>query len=102
MDDYLTFIHRFSPTVSCTARIKDEPPAPGQSISWAFEWSGRPKRKHLSAYRQWVLSTNQVLADRWQKSILHALGTAADETELWQFKPGEPPKLAQKLNIGIP
>jgi hypothetical protein len=102
MDDYLTFIHRFSPTVSCTARIKDEPPVPGQNLAYAFEWMGKPKPKHLAAYRQWILATNQMLCDRWQKTILYALGTTEKETEFWAFKPGEPPKLAQKLNIGIP
>src|SRR6516225_1546235 len=101
MDDYLTFIHRFSPAVSCTARIKDEPPRPGQNLAYDFQWTGKPKPKHLAAYRRWILATNQTLCDRWQKTILYALGTTKHETEFWTFKPGEPPQLAQKLNVGI-
>jgi hypothetical protein len=102
MNDYLTFIHRFSRTVSCTARIKDEPLPPGQNVVFNFEWTGKPKPKHLTAYRQWALFLNQTVADRWGQTILYALGTASDETELWTFKPGQAPKLAKRLNVGIP
>ena len=102
MSDYLTFIHRFSPTVSCTVRIKDEPPISGQNLAYDFEWTGKPKRKHLAAYRQWILATNKLLCDRWKKTILYVLVTAPNQAEFWEFEPGQPPRLAQKLNVGIP
>jgi hypothetical protein len=101
-EGYLTFIHRFSRSLQCVARIKDEPPEPGQSPLWIFEWTGRPKPKHVNAYRQWALSVNQLLCDRWRQSILYCLGVKPNETEVWIFKPGEAPKLLKKLNIGIP
>jgi len=66
-----------------------------------FEWNGRLKRKHVSAYRQWLLVVNQTLSDHWQKSIFYALGTHHNRTELWRFTPGQTPRLVQKLNIGI-
>lgn len=98
----LTFIHRFSRSVQCEIRIKDEPPLPNAMFVLPCQWTGRPERKHLTVYRQWVLATNQLLANRWQTSILYALGTARDKTELWGFKPGQPPKLLQTLSVGIP
>lgn len=101
-DDYLTFVHRFSRTVAVTLRVKDEPPTPGQMFALPCEWSGRPKPKHIAAYRQWILVTNQLLAERWGKSILYALGTAPNRTEFWSFQPGQTPKLTKKLNVGIP
>jgi hypothetical protein len=71
-------------------------------LNLRFEWSGQPKREHLAPYRQFILSTVQILSDRWGATILYGLGTAADETELWSFEPGKAPRLVQKLNVGIP
>jgi hypothetical protein len=98
----LTFAHRFSPTVQCCVRVVDRPPEPGATLNLTFQWSGRPKRKHLGEYRRWILSTAQTLADRWEARILYALGVAANSTELWTFEPGKAPQLVQKLNVGIP
>ena len=101
-DDYLTFIHKFSRSVQCTLRIPNTPPAYGSMLTINMEWSGRIKRKHVPAYRQWILSTNQILCDRWETTMLYALGTHHNRTEVWSFKPGECPKLVDKLNVGIP
>lgn len=98
----LTFVHRFSRSVSCEMRVLNQAPRPGQSLTLDHEWTGRPKRKHLDAYRQWTLCTIQRLADRWQKRILYALGVAHDRTEFWAFEPGCAPKLLKILNCGIP
>lgn len=98
----LTFAHQFSTTVLCTVVVADRPPKPGAGLNLNFHWSGRPEPKHLAAYRQWILSTVQILADKWDAPILYALGVAADSTELWSFQPGKAPRLLQKLNAGIP
>ena len=98
----LTFAHRFSPTVQCSVRVDDQPPEPGAPLNLTFHWSGQPKREHLAPYRQWILSTVQILSDRWGVTILYGLGAAADATELWSFEPGKAPRLVQKLNVGIP
>jgi hypothetical protein len=98
----LTFVHRFGSGVTCTMRVDDKAPVPGTSHIRGLEWEGRPKPKHFRAYRQWILVTTQFLCDRWQARILYCLGTKPNETELWQFESGKPPKLAEKLNIGIP
>src|ERR1700724_2094274 len=98
----LTFAHRFSPTVQCCVRVSDQPPGPGAPLNLTFHWSGQPKRKHLATYRQWILSTVQILSDRWGATILYGLGTAADATELWSFEPGSAPRLLEKLSVGIP
>ena len=98
----LTFVHRFSRTVQCCVRVDDQPPEPGSGLNLRFEWSGRPKPKHIAAYRQWILGTVKILADRWDSRILYALGVAANSTELWTFEPGKAPQLVKKLNVGIP
>lgn len=100
--DYLTFGHRFSRSVQCTMRILDKPPEPHSRVDVDIEWTRRLKRKHIPAYRQWVLSTQQILADRWQMRMLYALGVAHNLTELWGFEPGGAPRLVEKLNVGIP
>jgi hypothetical protein len=100
--NYLIFIHRFSRSVQCEVRVPDHPPEPGSRNTLSFEWTGHLKRKHVPAYRQWILSTNQILADRWQITMLYALGTHLNRTELWQFKPGTAPTLLERLNVGIP
>jgi hypothetical protein len=74
-------------------------PDPGYLV---LEWSGKPKSKHLAAYRQWALFIHQTLADRWGERILYVLGTTANQTELWSFEPGRAPKLIKKLDVGIP
>ena len=99
---HLTFIHRFSRSVICELRVPDQAPPAGSRNVWSFEWTGRLRRKHVDAYRQWVLSTNQILSDRWQITMLYALGTHHNRTELWSFTPGKAPKLVEKLNVGIP
>jgi hypothetical protein len=97
----LTFVHRFSRTVQCELRIIDQPPQPGGQPTLRCEWLGKPKPKYIPEYRQWILSTHQFLADRWQQRVMYALGVARDHTELWIFEPGGTPKLLQKLNVGI-
>jgi hypothetical protein len=98
----LTFAHKFSPTVQCSVRVSDQPPEPGAGLNLRFEWSGQPKREHLAPYRQFILSTVQILSDRWGATILYGLGTAADSTEVWVFEPGKAPRLLEKLPVGIP
>jgi hypothetical protein len=98
----LRFIHRFSRTLSCEFQIPAAPPAPGQLLSPTCCWSGRPKPKHIPAYRQCALLVHQSVADQWQQRILYALGIAPDRTEIWPFEPGEPPKLLGKIKVGVP
>lgn len=95
------FIHRFSPSVQGEIRVPDQPPPKGQTVQLEHYWTGRPKRKHIPAYRQWVLFVTQSLADRWDYSILYGLGVAENLTELWRFEPGQAPKLIEKLPLGL-
>jgi hypothetical protein len=71
-------------------------------LSLEHEWTGRPKRKHLDAYRQWTLYTTQLLADRWGQNIGYVLGISKSSTEFWSFGPGKAPTLAKKLPFRIP
>jgi len=93
---YLRFLHKFSRTVSCELRVPDRAPPPGSRNVLSIEWTG-----HNDAYRQWVLATNQILANRWGISMLYALGTHRNRTELWEFTPGGTPKLIEKLKAGL-
>jgi len=99
---YLTFSHRFSARISCTVRIKDEPPSDQTPFAPRFEWTERPKRKHLPEYCRWILHVVQICADRWNVRILYVLGPTPNTTEWWTFEPGKAPVLQQKLNVGIP
>ena len=103
MNPHLKFVHRFSRTVWCEITVPDFPPANGKlAPPCASNWIGRPKPKHVAAYRQWMLSVHQHLADRWQIKILYALGPSPHRTELWCFEPGKPPRLREVLPVGIP
>jgi hypothetical protein len=70
-------------------------------LSLTCFWTGRPKKKHVSEYRQWILHVQQQLADRWQERLLYALGVARERTEVWTFEPDQLPKLAWILPIGL-
>ena len=98
----LTFVHRFSRSVQCEMKVRDEPPGPRKTLSCERQWIGRPKRKHLPDYRRWCLHVTQLLADRWNQRVLYALSTIANSTEFWLFEPGAAPKLLKKLSSGIP
>jgi hypothetical protein len=99
---YLTFIHKFGRNIQCKVRVPDRPPEAGAHCILPFEWTGRLKRKHIPTYRQWVLSMTQTLSDHWGITMLYALGTHHNRTEVWSFQPGSAPKLVERLNVGIP
>jgi hypothetical protein len=102
-DGHLYFVHRFNSKLQCTARVRDERPADSElCLNLGFEWLGRPKPKQIAEYRQWILGVVQSLADRWNTSILYALGTRRNQTELWRVAAGEAPRLLEKLKVGIP
>jgi hypothetical protein len=48
--------------------VPDCCPESGQITHITCEWEGQLKRKHLPEYRQWILLTNQLLADRLGKA----------------------------------
>lgn len=101
-EQVLTFVHVFSRSLRCVARTKANPPASGEQIHFDLEWSAQPKPKHVATYRRWMLTVLQRLSERWQLRILYALGVAHNRTELWGFDPNQPPKLLERLNVGIP
>jgi hypothetical protein len=98
----LTFVHRFSRSVCCTVHVQDETPEPESQLILQFEWTERPKPKHIAEYRQWMLGTLQALCDRWQGSILYCFGSGPRTTELWSFEPGKPPRLQETIPVGLP
>ena len=98
----MKFIHRFSRTLQVEVTLTDEKPPAGQHHVVRVEWIGQPKRKYLAEYRQWMLHVQQLACDRWQCSLLYALGTKCNETEFWAFEPDKPPKLLEKAPVGIP
>jgi hypothetical protein len=97
----MKFVHRFSHSVSWEMIVSDEPPSKGESHIQELKWTSRPKPKHIAQYRQWGQST-AILAQRWKQQILYGLGVSSTSTELWAFEPGQPPKLVEKLQLGIP
>jgi hypothetical protein len=98
----LTFVHGFGRGVLCELEVSAQPPTKGEQLHMNIAWTGRPKKRHTNQYRQWVLCTTQHLCDLWNQRILYGLGLEKNSTEFWHFEPGKPPKLIQKLPIGIP
>jgi hypothetical protein len=97
----LTFVHIFSRELRCTLSVANQAPEAGM-LRLRMEWTGRPKKKNVPEYRQWILGVNQSLVERWGRTLLYALGVAPDRTEFWTFEPGKAPKLARVVNAGIP
>lgn len=99
----LTFVHRFSPTVTATIQVMDQPPVPDKNGLLPFRhdihWSERPHYSTAKEYRKWILSVNRTLSDRWKILILYGLLLKEDEMELWRFEPGKKPRLESKLKM---
>jgi hypothetical protein len=87
----LTFVRRFSRTVSCKMRVVDSAPRLGHLMRCNCEWTGRPKPKHIAQYRLWVVSTTAILAQRWKQRILYCLGVSSTCTKVWAFEQGSLP-----------
>jgi hypothetical protein len=102
MSETLTFVHRFSRTLVATMSVSDCPPQPPEMAQINVEWDGKFKKKFLGEYRRWSLFVHQELANRWNARLLYALGTKVNETELWEFTPGQAPKLGKVIPFGIP
>jgi hypothetical protein len=98
----LSFTHVFSRELRCTLTASASPPPPGLLRQVSCEWVGQPKPKHFGQYRRWILTVYRTLADRWNQEILYGLGISPRETELWEFAPGQAPKLIAKIPFGIP
>ena len=98
----LKFTDRFSRSITCEMLTPDVPPERGKGLTLLHQWTGRPKKKHLAAYRQWTIYSVQILATRWQKRILYALGIASDKAEIWCFEPGGSPRLLETIPVGLP
>src|SRR6266446_3789669 len=100
-EPYLYFVHKFNSKLQCTVRVRDERPSDSElCLDVTFQWHGQPRPKHVNEYRQWILGVVQSLADRWETSILYALGTKHNQTELWRVAAGEAPRLLEKLKVG--
>ena len=87
----MTFIHQFSRGVRCTVTTTNEPPPKGNTSFLTFEWSSRPKKKHLIDYKRWLLEVCRICADKWEKRILYAVQISPKVCEYWLFAPGETP-----------
>jgi hypothetical protein len=95
------FVHVFSRNLRCALTVSSEPPDQGTVRQQSCEWEGRLKPRHIPEYRQWILEVYRTLADRWGQKVLYAFGISRSETELWEFEPGQAPKLIQKIPSGI-
>jgi hypothetical protein len=93
----MTFVHQFNRRVRCTVHVTDEPPIEGESHIVNFEWTERPKRKHVRQYVQWILEVNRFLADKWDKRIGHVVQVEPRKWEFWGFAPGEAPELVKVI-----
>ena len=88
----MTFIHRFSRSLTCTIHVADKPPAKGNLHIQAIQWTGQPKPKHTREYIRWCHVVHSHLADLWNIRLLHAVQTGPKLWEFWAYEPGQPPK----------
>jgi hypothetical protein len=95
----MKFVHRFSRSLSCEMMVSDEPPSKGDRHIQELKWTGRPKPKQIAQYRRWGSVNDRDACPRWNQEILYGLGVSSTCTA---FEPGQPPKLVEKLQVGIP
>jgi hypothetical protein len=81
----MTFVHRFSRSLSCTMTVSDDPPSNGENFVQQVEWTERPKTKHL--------------ANHWNLRLMQAVQTDPRLWEFWGYEPGQAPKLMKKSTV---
>jgi hypothetical protein len=81
----MKFIHKFNRSLSCEVLVSDTPPEKGQSHIQSIEWTGRPKRKHVSEYVRFCHVVNSHLADHWQISLPRIVQTSPTIWECWEY-----------------
>ena len=86
-----TFKCSFGDT-TCEVQVTDDPPKKGSSHIIDVHWTGRRSAKLIRPYIVWMNSVNQIVADEWNKKILHAYQITRSITEAWVFEPGGKPK----------
>jgi hypothetical protein len=64
----------------------------------AVEWTGRPKSKHLREYVRFCHVVYSHLADHWQLRLLNVVQTRPTLWEIWEYRPGQAPKLTGDFN----
>jgi hypothetical protein len=92
----MTFIHRFSRSLTCTMTVSDNPPANGENFVQQVEWTERPKPKHTREYVRWCHTVYSHLADHWHLRLMQAVQTGPRLWEFWGYEPGLAPKLLKK------
>lgn len=95
----LTFRCDFGRGISCEVHIADEPPTQGSHLR-RITWHGRPTARVIRPYIVWMNSVNEVLANRWAVSFIHAFKTSKTTMEVWTYRPG---KIAERTStIALP
>ncbi len=92
----MTFVHRFSRSLSCTMTVADDPPATGANYVQQIKWTGRPKSKHVGEYVRWCHTVYSHLANHWNLRLMQAIETGPQLWEFWGYTPGEAPELLDK------
>jgi hypothetical protein len=96
----MTFIHKFSRSVTCRCEVEDTPPEPGTVTVTDREifWQGQPKKKHLGAYIQWQNEVNRILSAEWGMKLMHCFRIAKNRWQFWCHEPNQPPVLVKVGN----
>ena len=98
----MTFVHRFSRSLSCTMTVADDPPLNGERYIQRVEWTGRPKPKHAREYIQWCHVVHSHLANYWGLRLMHVVQTKPTLWECWAYEPGTAPRLLDKISLPLP
>jgi hypothetical protein len=91
----MTFVHRFSRSLSATMIISNDPPVHGESCVQNVEWTGHRKMKHLPEYVRWSHEIYRYLANHWNLRLMQAFEMSPGRWEFWIYDPGEAPKRLQ-------
>jgi hypothetical protein len=54
----MTFVHRFTPHLTCTMTVRDDPPVNGENFVQKIQWTERPKPKNLARAGGWQSETD--------------------------------------------
>ena len=85
-----TFSCDFGSGVGCRVEVPEVPPPNGQVSGLVFAWTGRPTRKVIRPYVQWMNTVNEQLANDWGIKLMYVYQVSKTGLEAWVFEPGKP------------
>jgi hypothetical protein len=84
------FVHKFaSGKVKCTASF---PESPDEVTERSVTWLGRPTKRHLKQYVQWMHHVNGTMASSYNVPLRQAYHVRKHRWEFWLYAPNCEPR----------